>query len=535
MYFRQEEFSEKEKGVLSLFFTNIEGPVFALVNLPETVKAALFARYSRTNKSLRRLFLDEFYDSSFEAREFVVSEVGMRRSEKLFDRVISEYGDDSVAQLGGVHLACEQVSNALTKVIERSRLMSFLEQSTRYLNFGDRASDGRFRYATPPEITSSTYEKLYKEKMDRLFEGYNAVQGQVLAHLLGRYDDPKEPEVVRSLKAASFDAVRGLLPVGTLSNLGIYGSPQSYEYLIMRLRAHPLEEAKIFAELILSELKKVIPAFLSRLDRSDRGGAWVDYRSKKDRRLGEIVTEIFSEKTFTDELNESYVHLVDFDRDAENKILEAILFDYSGEEHGEVRASVESLLPDERATLFREYVGERENRRHKPGRAFEMANYTFEIVSDYGAFRDLQRHRMLTSQWVGIDPNLGYVMPEVIERSGQVYEYKHAMESMAELYDLVAKNVSKEVAAYVMPMAYRIRYRLHINARELMHLVELRSQPAGHESYRKIAQSMHQLIGNIAGHNLVSEAMSYVDYDDYDLGRLQDEYEKEIRHLKNSN
>ncbi len=534
MYFSQEEFSNEEREVLSNFFTNIDGPVFALINLPETVKAALFARYSRTNKSLRRLFLDEFYDSA-PVVSSAVTTVGLERSEKLFERVILEYGDDSVAQLGGVHLACEQVSNVLTKVLERSRLMSFLEQSTRYLNFGDRNNMGRFRYVVPEEVVSTAYENMFEERMSGLFESYTAIQGRVFEHLLQRYGDPEEPEMMRSLRAVAFDTARGVLPVGTLSNLGIYGSPQSYEYLVMRLRSHPLNEARVFAKLILDELQKVIPSFLSRLDRPDRGGAWVEYRSKKRQCLSEIVDEIVPESADIGGYSDSDVRLIAFDRQAERKILEAIVFEYSGLSNEEIRAIVESLSADKRIRLFREYSGDRLNRRHKPGRAFEVANYTFEVVSDYGAFRDLQRHRMLTTEWVGIDPSLGFVVPQLIRQSEQTDLYTEAMASSKDLYELLAKYVSSDVAAYVVPMAYRIRYRLHINARELMHLVELRSQPAGHESYRRVAQSMHRLIGNIAGHNLVSEAMSYVDYEDYELGRLEDEKENEIKRLKNSN
>ncbi len=535
MYFSREEFSDEERGILSNFFTNVDGPVFALINLPETVKAALFARYSRTNKSLRRLFLDEFYDSASSIGSAIVTTVGLKRSEKLFDRVILEYGDDSVAQLGGVHVACEQVSNVLTKVLERSRLMSFLEQSTRYLNFGDRNSSGRFRYVVPDEVVSTEFEQLYEERMNGLFESYISIQGRVFEHFVERYGDPQEPEVVRSLRAVAFDTARGVLPVGTLSNLGIYGTPQSYEYLVMRLRAHPLSEANVFAELILNELQKVIPSFLSRLDRPDRGGVWVEYRSKKRRRVSAIVDELAAGVVVADRSNDSSVRLIAFDSQAENKILEAIVFEYSGLANEEVSVLVEALSEEERLRLFQEYLGERENRRHKPGRAFEVANYTFEIVSDYGAFRDLQRHRMLTPEWVGIDPVLGYVVPELVKQAQQIDPYTHAMRSTKDLYDLLAKHISREVAAYVVPMAYRIRFRLHVNARELMHLVELRSQAAGHENYRRIAQSMHQLIGNIAEHNLVSEAMSYVDYGNYELGRLQDERENEIKRLKNSN
>jgi len=527
MSYLKEEFTDFERAVLSRFFTDVDGPVFALINLPETVKAALFARYSRTSKSLRRLFIDEFYDESatFEASD---STVGMKRSQELFERVILDYGDDSVAQLGGVHLACEQVSNSLTKVLERSRMMSYLEQSTRYLNFGKKRDDGRYGYKVPPEILDSDLECRYRDTVDALFESYNDTYQRVFEHLSSRFGDNSDPAILRSLRAASFDAVRGILPVATLSNLGIFGSPQAFEYLVMRLRSHPLGEARQLAEMINVELQKVIPSFLSRIDRPDRGVAWVDYRAQKHANLTAIVSAVVPEME-TEHLEEATVRLIDFQSDAETRILEAILFEYTGMAHEACSSVVARTSMREREELFRAYVGDRKNRRHRPGRAFEAASYVFEIVSDYGAFRDLQRHRLMTIEWRGIDPVLGYVVPPLVASAGLSKEYARSLESILDLYDEISDRHSSDVAAYLVPMAYRIRYRVQVNARELMHITELRTQPAGHESYRKVAQAMHRLIGNIAGHNLVSEAMSYVDYGDYDLGRLSDERESELK------
>ncbi|MEY3640610.1 MAG: hypothetical protein RLZZ199_415, partial [Actinomycetota bacterium] len=170
-----EEFSPTEADILRRYFTNLDSPVFALVNLPEVVKGALFARYSRSAKSLRRLFLDEFVgeldirgDQTFDAT------VGVSRAEDLYEKVFVEYGDDSVAQLGGVHLACEQASNILTKILEWGRLMSYLEQSTRYISYDVRLG-GRYRYFRDPDVLTGKFGTRYVGDMDRMFDSYSAL------------------------------------------------------------------------------------------------------------------------------------------------------------------------------------------------------------------------------------------------------------------------------------------------------------------------------------------------------------------------
>src|SRR4030081_1195077 len=275
-----EEFEPDEAEILRRYFTNLDEPVFALVNLPEVVKGALFARYSRTHKSLRRLFLDEFVgDLDITGDLTVDATVGLRRAEELYDRVFFEYGDDSVAQLGGVHLACEQASNVLTKLLEWGRLMSYLEQSTRYIAYDPRLG-GRYRYFRDPAILGSSLGTRYVGDMDRLFDTY--------AELLPAVQDwcrdafPKQPGDSdfahrQAVRAKALDAVRGILPAASLSNVGIYGTGQGFEALLLRMRAHPLPEARFYAGMMLTELRKVIPSFLKRVDLPDRGGAWTGY------------------------------------------------------------------------------------------------------------------------------------------------------------------------------------------------------------------------------------------------------------------
>ncbi len=277
-----EDFTREEQAALAPYVTNLTEPVFALVNLPEVVKGALFARYSRSPKSLRRLFLDEFLGprgfAAAAGRVAAHGEVGAGRAEQLFERVFVEYGDDSVAQLGGVHLACEGSSNILTKVLEWGRLMAYLEQSTRYIPYDDRP-DGRYRYHVPAELTGPLRER-YVATLDRAFDSYRTWLPKMRAFYEAKFPkDPAESETVyrMTIRAKALDTLRGMLPAATTSNVGIYGTGQAYEQLLLRMRAHPLREVHDCADRMLVELRKVIPAFLKRVDVPERGGMWSTY------------------------------------------------------------------------------------------------------------------------------------------------------------------------------------------------------------------------------------------------------------------
>src|SRR5271169_5693299 len=278
--YADETFTDEEADVLRPYVTNLDGPVFALVNLPEVVKGALFARYSRSHKSLRRLFLDEFVgDLDISGDAGVDATVGLRRAEQLYEKVFFEYGDDSVAQLGGVHLACEQASNVLTKVLEWGRLMAYLEQSTRYIAYNQRLTTGHYRYYRDPDLLDSPFGARYVGDMDRIFDTYGELLDEAQAWLVTRHPRGGDSHIVhrQAVRAKALDALRGLLPAASLSNVGIYGTGQSYELLLLRMRGHPLPEARRYAALMLAELRKVIPSFLQRVDLPDRGVVWSDY------------------------------------------------------------------------------------------------------------------------------------------------------------------------------------------------------------------------------------------------------------------
>ncbi len=538
MYSR-ETFTDDEAAKLRPYFTNLDRPIFALTNLPEVVKGALFARYSRSEKSLRRLFLDEFVpDLDLTGDLTVDATVGLRRAEELYDRVFLEYGDDSVAQLGGVHLACEQASNLLTKVLEWGRLMSYLEQSTRYIPYDSRV-DGRYRYHRPPDVLSSRHGARYVADIDALFDSYRELLPTLTEWAKRRY--PKEAGISdfvykQTIKAKACDSVRGILPAATLSNVGIYGTGQAFEALLLRMLAHPLPEARSYAAEMLYELRKVIPSFLTRVDRPDRGGAWVDYLEQNAAATAVLVEKLFGPpdgSATAAPVSSPQVRLLDFDPDGEDKVLTAIAFASSDRPESQVAAAVRRLSADERAALMSSYVGDRQNRRHKPGRAFERTMYRFEIVGDYGAFRDLQRHRMLTIEWQPLTPHLGFDIPEAVDEAGATSVFRDSMARSADLYETLQADHAVE-AGYAVSLAYRVRYVMQMNAREAMHLIELRSAPQGHPAYRRVAQEMHRQIAEIAGHRLIADAMSFADHETYELERLEAERAAERRRLASS-
>jgi thymidylate synthase ThyX len=524
-YFR-EPFTDHEAALLGRFFTNTTEPVFGLVNLPEVVKGALFARYSRSPKSLRRLFLDEFAspDSGFEAVAVAIGDpaeaVQLARAEELYTRVFTQYGDDSVAQLGAMHLACEQSSNVLTKVLEWGRLAAYLEQSTRYM-FYDEPLGARFRYAVPPEVGGSPLESDFRNTLDSLFTLYGTLTRRSTAYYESLF--PKQPGdsgfVYRStIRARVCDDLRGLLPAATISNVGIHGSGQAFEMLLLRMRAHPLAEVRAYSDLMLTELRKMAPAFLRRVDVPDRGGEWSGYLEATAAAMHRLGAEFVGPIPDRPE-----VTLVEWDPDAELKVAAAALYSVTGLPDDVLLDRVRSLPVVERVRLIEAYVGLRANRRHKPGRAFERTGYRFDILCDYGIFRDLQRHRLLTLEWQRLDTRHGYVVPPAIAELGEADRWTEAMESTAALATRLDATFGPEVAQYAIPFAYRIRFVMQLNAREAMHLIELRTAPGGHPGYRRVCQEMHRLIRDEAGHHTIADAMRFVDRGETELGRLDGE------------
>jgi thymidylate synthase ThyX len=500
-----ESFTEPERERLRPHFTNLDRPVFALVNLPETVKGALFARYSRYPGTLRRLFLDEFAadvptTASWEGDEG-------QRAAQLYERIFVGYGDDSVAQLGGAHVACEWVSNVLTKVLQRPRLGAYLEQSTRYIAYDAPLPEppGGYRYYRDPALGPA-----YAAAMDELFTIYARALPRVTAwaeaEFPRRSDEPAGAHA-RAIKAKALDLLRGLLPASSLSHMGIFATGQTYEQLILHLLAHPLPEARQYGRMILDEINAVMPSFVARVERPERGGEWVRYLEERAR-AGERWAERLGLNDPQATPSGPSVNLLRAEGDEED-LLAALLFEAAGGGEEAIRDAVAGLDDEERAALLSDLVGARGNRRHRPGRGFEALRYRFEIVADYGAFRDLQRHRMLTVQWQTLSPDLGAGVPEQVDLAGCGDEYRRALDISAAEYERLRSSGLDVAAPYALCLGYRIRFILDLNAREAMQLIELRSGHEGHPSYRAVAHEMHAQIASV--HPAVAAAMAHVD------------------------
>jgi thymidylate synthase ThyX len=498
------EFTEAEAAILGRYFTNLDRPVFALRNLPEVVKGALFSRYSRTEKSLRRVLLDEFINDPESGFAGIAGAprgdddmVAVRRAEEFYERVLVGYGDDSVAELAGAHVAVEKVSTLAAKALEDSRIgISPLEKSTRYVRFDRPGPDGRRLYYRGDELKHPAYEPA----ADALFEAYSAMLEPLTDAIRTRFPQ-EDGETDRAWKSATrakaLDLLRGLLPAATLTNLGLFGNGRAFEYLITKLSASELPECAALANDLHHELDQVIPAFVKRaLD--EKYGAPAAERIRRVR--AGLKKHVLSQPSPRDGEGTS-VKLVGFDKDAERKVVQAALFPYS-------EGSLDDISSDADAVL-EVMLGDRANRRQRVPRALENAQYKFEIVANFGAYRDLHRHRMLTQERQLLGTALGYDVPADLVDLGMADSYRAAIDQAAAAHAAMSREVGPELAQYVVPLAFRLRWYMRINLREIYHLCELRTTPQGHPDYRRVAQEMFRLVAEV--HPRLTRFSGFVD------------------------
>jgi thymidylate synthase ThyX len=292
------------------------------------------------------------------------------------------------------------------------------------------------------------------------------------------------------------------------------------------MRAHPLAEARTAADLILTELRKVIPAFLTRVDQPDRGGRWSEYLADARDRTVDLAQRLTSGERAAPAAE---VTLVDFDPDGELKVVAAALYPVSSRADADLLEIARAMSPAERRAVLEAAVGNRTNRRHKPGRAFERTSYRFDLLTDYGAFRDLQRHRLLTIDWQALTTSHGYTQPDAIVEAGGDAEWREAMDRSSEIHEALVAAGLPHVAQYAVSMAFRVRFVMDMNAREAMHVIELRTAPQGHPAYRRVCQQMHRQIADVAGHRAIADAMKFADHSAVELERLQEERRLEAR------
>ena len=533
-----EEFTEGQIKILEKFVTNTKGSIFVLRNLPEVIKGALFSRYSRSSLGLRSLLLKEFIlnteETAFDSIALSQSQTGpeesmhqlmaIKKAQNFYDRILDGYGDDSIGELGGAHLAIENLSMIAAKAIEDSRIGgSPLEKSTRYIYF-DQKVNGEYLFYKEPILMTSAYRDLYVKTCTMLFETYSKMIQQLTPFMERKF--PKEAEISKAAYAAAIrakvlDCLRGLLPASTLTNMGMYGNGRFYEYLIHKMHCHNLVELQEIGKRSFDELNKVIPSFVRRSDLAHKHHK--SYAQFIDAMQSEISILAAHHKNRVAQYREPGVRLVSFDPDCICKVAAAILYSHTDRGLYELQLHCKRLPEEELHRILDTAANARENRRQKSPRALEHAQFTFEILADFGSYRDLHRHRIATQEREQLSCHYGYYLPPELEECGLAQEYKEALEQAKEAYDVIAAELPEE-AQYIVPMAYNVRWYFSINLRSLQWMCELRSAPAGHPSYRFIAQELAKAV--IIVFPQFERFFKFVDFEGYDLGRLGQEQRK---------
>ena len=545
------EFTPDEQKSLIPFFTNLERSVFGL-KLPQEVAGALFSRYSRSTKSLRRTFLDEFLgDPELGLKDLLGAQTSasdnsaaLKKARAFYDRVLVGYGDDSVAQLGGAHIACENISNVAAKLLEDARIgIAPLEKSTRYVRFDQKNAAGEYLFYREPRIMSSPHLEDYLEVMNLLFDTYSR-QMEPMLEFVSRslpidemqlrhpttgktlsYDEAKGNEKLQrwaetayraTVRAHACDVLRSYLPAATLTNVGLFGVGQAFEYLLSKLYSHELSEAKELAGAMHSELNQLIPSFVKRAQFNE----YLVGTAAAAKALAKNAVTTSPLKSAEP------VMLIDYDAQAEEKIIAAILYSHARQPLAQLRELASKLGADERRKILNEHFSKRRHRRDKPGRAFENVYYTFDVLGNLGLYRDLHRHRILTQERQDFTTVHGYDTPQEIEEAGFKPEFDQCMAKAAELYEKIHRDFPSETQ-YVVPFAFKIRWYMKMNLREAVHMCELRTMPQGHPDYRFITQEMWRKIQKV--HPALAEAGKFIDWKKYRMGRLQSEMRTEFK------
>lgn len=548
----RQDLTEEEKSRLIPFFTNLDQDVFGL-KLPQEVAGALFSRYSRSSKSLRRVFLEEFLGNAGFSLDATLqtSTVGetrdalaIEKARQFYDRVLVGYGDDSVAQLGGAHIACENISNVAAKILEDTRIgMAPLEKSTRYVRFDQKDINGEYAFYKEPRLMQSPHAEAYVNLMNLLFETYARQMEPMIEFVKNslpiteiefrhpstgdplRYRDcKKDSELIAwaekayrsTVRAHACDVLRGYLPAATRTNVGLFGVGQSFEHLLTKLYSHPLAEARSLAVAIHQELNQLIPSFVKRAKENPYlSETWRSVRVLTQETLGPLPVRTTDPVT-----------LVDYDKDAEEKVIAAILYPHAAHPLIQLRETIRGMDLVKRRRLLEEYLNRRRHRRDKPGRALEQVYYTFDILGNLGLYRDLHRHRILTQERQDFTVLHGYDTPEEIVKAGFHPDYRRCMDEAARVYQRIYPDFPLE-AQYIVPLAYRVRWFMKMNLREAVHIGELRTMPQGHPDYRIIVQEMWRNIEKV--HPTLAFCAKFLDWQTYRLGRLQSEIRTEYK------
>jgi len=528
------EFSIKEKKILSNHFSNADDNVFAIITPRQVDRGALMSRYSRTDKSMRRIFLDEFLQNK-------------NRGEEFYNRVLIEYGDDSVAELGEAQIAIEGLSNIAVKKIEDRRIgLSYLEKSSRYVAWNKKIN-GQYRFHREPVLMKSKFGDLYEETCNFSFDVYSKNIEPMVKYIREKYpiekytfkdskdsteklfsklkeeNDIKSANMIYngSTKAKALDILRGLLPASTLTNVGITGNGRAFEYLLTILASSELEEERDLASKIKKELDTTIKAFVRRAD--DKYGRAFQNYLQQIKKASKTVTKEIKPK-ITEGVR---THLVDHESEktAIDKIITSIIYEQSpSTSYSNIMQQVKKLSDEKKIKIINTFTKLRKNRRHRPSRAFESIYYTFDLLNNFGMFRDFHRHRALTLERQLLTTDHGYNIPDEIKVLGIEKDYRECMVKTKQTFDKI-RIKHPEQGQYVVNFAYNYPYFMKFNLREACHLIELRTVPQGHADYRRVAQQMFKEINRI--HPNLSKIMKFADLKEYDLERFESEKRSE--------
>jgi len=502
------EITEAGRAYLAETVTDTEADVYGFSEKlsPVTISAAM-ARLSRRGDDMRITILDEFAGK-------------IDKDAQLLKRVITAFGDDSVQQLTGVHMVVENASNLLTKKLEWGRLAAYLEQSTRYIYYDKKDKHGKYRYHTPEHLKPEVKEQ-YNEAMDTIFDLYSNMVRHLTDHVRSNSSVPEKERDGAwkgATRAQACDAARAALPVAVKSTVGIFASGQALESLIMHLLSDELPEARSTGQALLEQGRKTIPMFLERADKPERGGAAIAYRANTVKQVRSLAKKYLPDKHA--ESATEPVTLVDYWPKNELLLVPDMLYEHSNLPLEQLQATVNDWPYERKVEVFKAYMGERLNRRHRPGRALEKAHYSWDLVCDYGIFRDLQRHRMVDDlEWQPLTPRYGYDVPKLIEEAGLTEQFEACFDISLMLYSLLQQAGYALEAQYATLLGHKMRWKVTYNARQAFHMHELRTSSQGHPGYRKLMLQMHEKLAEV--HPLLAEAMSFVNTDeDPELTRL---------------
>ena len=525
------EFSIKDKKILSGHFSNTDKSVFAIITPRQVDRGALMSRYSRTDKSMRQIFLDEFLKNK-------------SRGEEFYDKVLLEYGDDSVAELGEAQIAIEGLSNIAVKKIEDRRIgLSYLEKSSRYITW-NKKEKRKYKFYRDSEIAKSKFADMYEDTCNFSFDIYSKNIEPMIKYIREKYpiekysfkdstdnkekifsklkkeSDIKSANMIYkgSTKAKALDILRGLLPASTLTNVGITGNGRAFEYLLTVLRASELKEEQDLALKIKKELDTIIKSFVKRAD--DKYGKAFQKYLKDVKNKSKIIT---SKEITSNPTKGAITKLVDYEseKNAFDKIITSIMYEQSpSTSYQTILQHVKKMSEEKKVKIINDFSKLRTNRRHRPSRAFENIYYTFDLCNNFGMFRDFHRHRALTLERQLLTTDHGYSIPNEIKILGIEKDFKDCMNNTKETFDKIRKKYPEQ-AQYVVNFAYNYPYFMKFNLREACHLIELRTIPQGHIDYRRVAQQMFRQINKV--HPNLSKIMKFVDMREYDLERFESE------------